>query len=80
MKQPREEPQHRFMGFPVSSYPISVGRTRDSQPEAAGQDGALAHPLAWLRWRLAVLRGGPYVPGFAEYRRRHRPGSPPPAD
>lgn len=79
MKQYREEPQHRFMGFPVSSYPISIGRARHSRPEVTGEDRALEHPVAWLHWRLAVIRGGPYVPGFTEYR-RGRSSAPPPAD
>lgn len=60
------------MGFPVSSYPTLIGRPREGQAPPAGEDRALAHPMAWMRWRLARARGGPYVPGFGEFRRRGR--------
>ena len=90
MKRPREEPEHRFLGFPVSSYPSLTGRrtTRGSTDAAgsAASDGApsegrsgpaLRHPFAWLRWRLAVALGGPHVPDFGEFR-PHRPDPPHP--
>ena len=64
------------MGFAVSEYPTLIRRPRDGSPSAADRDRAVAHPLAWLRWRIAVARGGPYVPGFSEYRRRPRGESP----
>ena len=64
------------MGFPVSEYPTLIRRPRDGRSPAAEEDRAVAHPLAWLRWRIAVARGGPYVPGFREYRLRAQGESP----
>jgi hypothetical protein len=33
----------------------------------------LWHPIAYLRWRIAVHRLGPYAPGFKEFRQKQPP-------
>jgi hypothetical protein len=59
MKRSDEEEQQRFLGFPVSAW------SQGTRPDVH----SLRHPVAWIRWRLAVRRRGPYAPELKEFLR-----------
>jgi hypothetical protein len=71
-----EEEQQRFLGFRTSLLPwLESGK--ESSP-ADGRESQetfplLRHPIAWVRWRIAVHRRGPYAPDFTAF--RHSPRS-----
>jgi hypothetical protein len=63
-----EEEYQRFMGWPASLLPWS-GDHRAGSREGDGRNyQKLVHPVVWLRWRIAILRRGPYAPDFEEFR------------
>ena len=69
-----EEERKRFLGWPVSSrWPPWEPRTAWPHAKGEGSGGnfpLLTHPVAWLRWRLAVRRSGPFAPNFDDFRRQ----------
>ena len=71
MKPPGEEEYQRFMGFRSSLLPWRVDRPEGSQKVGGREREALSHPIAFVRWRIAVRRKGPYAPDFAEFLRKH---------
>jgi hypothetical protein len=69
MKPSGEEEYQRFMGWPTSSLPWNADRHTGSRAAGRGTYRKLVHPVVWLRWRIAVLRSGPYAPDFEGFRR-----------
>ncbi len=67
-----KEEQQRFLGFRTSLLPwLESGKESSHADGRAGQDSypLLRHPIAWVRWRIAVRRRGPYAPDFTAFRR-----------
>ena len=69
MKPSGEDEYQRFMGWPTSLLPWNADHPEGSQAARGRDYRKLLHPFAWLRWRIAVIRGGPYAPDFEEFRR-----------
>jgi hypothetical protein len=70
MKPSGEEEYQRLLGFRASLWPWL-----DSDKEAAHRSGngsrgrfpVVRHPIAWVRWRMAVRREGPFAPEFKDF-------------
>ena len=64
------------MGFPISLLPrwLSGEGSPDSEADRSGHNfSLLRHPIAWVRWRIALRRRGPYTPDFKEFRQKPQP-------
>jgi hypothetical protein len=76
MKGPGEEEHQRVLGFRTSIWPWLESGRESPHDGDKGRQGALPflrHPIAWIRWRIAVRHQGPYAPDFKEFRRRKQP-------
>ena len=63
-----EEEFQRFMGFRASLVPWKANQPGGSETPRRRHGGPFRHPIAWVRWRIAIRRSGPYAPDFAEFR------------
>lgn len=78
-----DEGRRRILGFPVGGDPDEprvLGLPRGALPGLCPEQLHRArHPVAWVRWRIAVHRQGPYAPAFDAFvgrkSSRCRPGS-----
>jgi hypothetical protein len=73
---PDEEESRRVLGFPISLFPgLQPGQELPQEAEHRSGDNLSHqwHPIAWVRWRIALRRRGPYTPDFEEFRRRPGP-------
>jgi hypothetical protein len=75
LKSSGEEEYQRFMGFPLSLLSWLADRPEESQTTGEWHYRMLFHPIAWVRWRIAVRRMGPYARDFEEFRRNWPDGA-----